>query len=455
MERINESDVKLEDVIYRQQGKVEVYKVKLFRTGETLCMKKIYVENIIDATTFQSEFLTMALLDHPNILKLRSASLGGYDREVTHILIFMNFCEEGDLEKLISNRISKKKPFKESEIMDYLQQAVDGYAHMQEKNIAHRDIKPQNIFLCNQEKKLLIGDLGSAAKKDKNTGITLTGTPLYLSPKLREVFLKINTFGNMNINHNVYKSDVFSLGLTFLYMASLKSVKDLCILENLQDKINKRIEELPDEYDKIKQILMKMLIVDEEDRLDFISLRRLVNKGKTVYELCDKIINSYQNIEIQQGFYVCEGCNLNKNEADLYMLTSGVLCRDCLFNINNKILPQYDLYHWFDNNIHQIDRNTFSCCGKEICKICKTFHVRPGINCFENFSNISQEYETIIFFCKQCKKMNQDVYMLGRHNSYFIYCENLHYQCLVCNKLYNDSNHEVCPFLFSGISAYI
>ena len=46
MERISESDVKLEEILYKQQGKVEVYKVKHYRTGEILCMKKIFVENV-------------------------------------------------------------------------------------------------------------------------------------------------------------------------------------------------------------------------------------------------------------------------------------------------------------------------------------------------------------------------------------------------------------------------
>ncbi|OMJ80743.1 hypothetical protein SteCoe_18950 [Stentor coeruleus] len=451
MERINETDVKLEEVLYKQQGKVEVYRVKLYRTGETLCMKKIYVENIGDATLMQTECLTMALFDHPNILKLRSASLGGYDREITHVLIFMNFCEEGDLEKLILNRASKKNYFKESEILEYLRQVVNAYAHMQEKNTAHRDIKPQNIFVCDQGRKLLIGDLGSAVKKDKNAGVTLTGTPLYLSPKLREVFLKANTFGGSNINHDVYKSDVYSLGLTFLYMASLNPVKDLCTLPDLQERINKRIEDLPDEYENIKQILQKMLAVEEENRLDFIQLEKLINKEKRLLELTDKTIIEGQNIEIQEGFYVCEGCNTNKNQDDLYVYTSGILCKNCASSIYTKLLPQYDIYHWCNNILHIIDRRTFSCCQREICRYCKTFHINPDTSCLVNYNQMPQGYSGEIYFlCSQCKKLGQDVYMTGRHSSYFICCENSHYQCLVCNEAFNNSNHESCPLLFSG-----
>ena len=105
MERMIESDIKVLDVLYKQPGKVEVSKVQHKKTNQILCMKKIFVDNLMDATFIQNECLTMALLQHPYILSLRAASLGGQDRAITHVIIFMDYFEEGDLEKLIFTRI--------------------------------------------------------------------------------------------------------------------------------------------------------------------------------------------------------------------------------------------------------------------------------------------------------------------------------------------------------------
>lgn len=82
--------------------------------------------------------------------------------------------------------------------------------------------------------------------------------------------------------------------------------------------------------------------------------------------------------------------------------------------------------------------------------MCKTFHLNPDTNCLVNFSQMPENSGEIYFYCSQCKKLNQDVFMNGRHNSFFICCANSHYQCLVCNEFFNTSNHDACPLIFSG-----
>lgn len=329
MERITESDVAIEETIYKQPGKVEVFKVRLYRTNENLCMKKIYVENVNDATLMQQECLAMAYFDHENILRLRSALLGGYDRAITHVTIFMDYFREGDLEKLISDRVARKQPFSEEELLGYLAQLISAYAYLQEKNVAHRDVKPQNIFVTGNGKILKVGDLGSATRKDGQATSTLMGTPLYLSPKLRQEFLNSNA-GGSNVNHNVFKSDVFSLGLTFLYMASLVQVKDLATLDDLRFKIANRISSLPDCYNNLKKILEKMLDVNENARLDFIDLKKFMSVKKT-----EKVILTRENLTKSSAYKIlefsecCSICDSQKNEENLYVFTSGLICDEC------------------------------------------------------------------------------------------------------------------------------
>lgn len=52
------------------------------------------------------------------------------------------------------------------------------------KNIIHRDIKPQNIFL-NEFGNYKLGDFGIARMMDHKTRATITGTPDYMAPEVR------------------------------------------------------------------------------------------------------------------------------------------------------------------------------------------------------------------------------------------------------------------------------
>ena len=89
----------------------------------------------------------------------------------------------------------------------------------------HGDIKPRNLFLSN-EGKLKIGDFGES-RHGLHALVTRTyqvsGTVIYFSPLLFKAYLDIIKGKNPsgNIRHNPVKSDVYSLGLTILHMASL------------------------------------------------------------------------------------------------------------------------------------------------------------------------------------------------------------------------------------------
>jgi serine/threonine protein kinase len=98
---------------------------------------------------------------------------------------------------------------------------------IESNNIFHRDIKPENILLMNVESLAIkISDFGVSRQliEDRSTiQGTLVGTPVFLSPALWSEFEKGN-FQLENIGkvqHNIEKSDVYSLGITFLQCALL------------------------------------------------------------------------------------------------------------------------------------------------------------------------------------------------------------------------------------------
>ena len=94
-----------------------------------------------------------------------------------------------------------------------------------DKSLYHRDIKPENILITNYKPfTVKIADFGAGKETLTENAMmnTLVGTPLFLSPKLWVAF-QSNASGKVKYlfyfkfyRHHLEKSDVFSLGLTFL-----------------------------------------------------------------------------------------------------------------------------------------------------------------------------------------------------------------------------------------------
>ena len=149
-----------------------------------------------------------------------------------------------------------------------MRQLWEALIFLKNNNISHRDIKPQNVLIFpNNTYKL--ADFGEAKEiKISKKLNTLRGTELYMSPKLYEG-LKNN---KNDINHDSYKSDVFSLGFCFLYAASLEvnllyQVRDITDNNILNDIINTHLNKYYSE--KFIKIIGFMLKIDEIKRFGF------------------------------------------------------------------------------------------------------------------------------------------------------------------------------------------
>ena len=146
----------------------------------------------------------------------------------------------------------------------------------QNLKISHRDIKPSNILIF-KDGLYKIADFGEAkeAKMSKQMN-TLRGTELYMSPAL---YSGLKNEKN-DVNHDPYKSDVFSLGFCFLYAASL----DMELLYQIRDIFNsKKIDAILQHQLKKKyshtfiNLLSKMLEIDEIERFDFPKIEKYID----------------------------------------------------------------------------------------------------------------------------------------------------------------------------------
>lgn len=72
-------------------------------------------------------------------------------------------------------------------IQRIIKDILSGLAYLDEKQIMHRDIKPDNIILREEDQKWVIGDFGLAAKSNEDYLYDKCGTMGYIAPEIMEL----------------------------------------------------------------------------------------------------------------------------------------------------------------------------------------------------------------------------------------------------------------------------
>ncbi|CAG9323055.1 unnamed protein product [Blepharisma stoltei] len=237
-----------------------------------IVIKKIYPCNR-DERKLLREVAAMYRLDHPSIPKFYGYywdSKSGY----RILCILLEYFQRGDLENEIIKRKETGNPWSEAELLSNFGYLLNAFAYLENSHYAHRDIKPKNIFVAD-DGSMKVGDFGCSIQSLQHQFMaeaTISGSPIYLSPILREAWISYHQGQNLSgkIAHNVYKSDVYSLGLTFLYMVSFKEPMDLATLQHLELKLKSRLKQV--KYKSIRWLLRRMLKLKEKERPNFIDL---------------------------------------------------------------------------------------------------------------------------------------------------------------------------------------
>lgn len=130
------------------------------------------------------------------------------------IFILKTSKKKGDLAQLIKHHIQAKREIDISKILAWTFQATQALKTLHSNKIIHRDIKPDNIFLSNEDK-IKLGDLGVAkifeTLSDNTGNHTFAGTYLYMSPEI------------LNRQAYSFNTDVWSLGCVVYELNFLKT----------------------------------------------------------------------------------------------------------------------------------------------------------------------------------------------------------------------------------------
>ena len=251
-----------------------IYQVMNNKTRKNYAMKKLIASTIAELDFYQKEFQILYENPHPYILNIYGVCARCFDT-TTYVLYVLMALAEKDLEMEIADRIKTKKYFKEKELISMLKKLVQALYFLQkERNVAHRDIKPENILIFKNDV-LKLADFGEAKVNNDSKKKTIRGTEFYMSPLLYAGNLE----SKYDIQHNPFKSDVFSLGYCFIYASSLdyeiineiRKISDQSKLRQILKKYFPKIYSA-----RYIDLLLKMIVNDENQRIDFIGLQSIL-----------------------------------------------------------------------------------------------------------------------------------------------------------------------------------
>ena len=187
---------------------------------------------------------------------------------------------ERDWDEEIKIRRKKGLYYSEIELFNISNQLIKTLSLLQKHHITHRDIKPQNILIVNDKYKLC--DFGEI-RNMKGDGLVvqrIRGSELHMSPILF-YGLRANL---IQVKHNTYKSDVFSLGMCLLYAANMHyngtdEIREMTDMDEIRSILEKYLSERYS--NKFIELIHSMLQTDEQFRPDFeqleIKLSNLLN----------------------------------------------------------------------------------------------------------------------------------------------------------------------------------
>ncbi|XP_077986542.1 uncharacterized protein LOC144440940 [Glandiceps talaboti] len=200
----------------------EVWLVKHCKDRKQYVLKKMELVNASkrERKAAELEAKLLSKLKHPNIVSYKDS----FETNDGYLYIAMGYCDGGDLYTKLKEQ--KGHALEEKQVVEWFVQIAMALQYMHERNILHRDLKTQNIFLT-KSKIIKVGDLGIAKVLDGHNDMatTLIGTPYYMSPEL---------FSNKPYNH---KSDVWALGCCVYEMATLKHAFNAKDMNSLVYKI--------------------------------------------------------------------------------------------------------------------------------------------------------------------------------------------------------------------------
>lgn len=258
-------------------GMGEVYLAVDQRLGSAIALKRtFFADDEMLGGAFEREARTLARLRHPVLPKVSDHFLDNGDQ-----YLVMEHISGDDLSKRLE---TANKPFPVSWVLFWADQLLDAlaYLHSHEPPIIHRDIKPQNLKLTDENHIILL-DFGlsknstgaSRVSTSGSTGSVVGYTPHYAPME------QIRGTGTSP------KSDLYSLSATLYQLMTNEVPADALtradsLLNGNADPIRPLFELNPEISPDVSAVIMKGMEVSQEKRFgDAKQMQKTLRKAYT------------------------------------------------------------------------------------------------------------------------------------------------------------------------------
>ena len=247
------------------------------KDNKTYVMKKNIQNENVESIKREAKFLKK--FNNKHIVKYKDS----FDYNKTFFIIVMEYCGNNNLRKYIDS--FGNSLINPCIIYKILKDICLGLKDIHEKNIVHKDLKPENIFI-GDDFNIKIGDFGISKQLDNDNKVLnskCSGTSNYMAPEL------LIEEGKYNCS-----ADIWSLGCIIYELCEKKKC-----FENFNIEIYNSLKHSSNEvsYEKIKNnkykifqdLIDKMLVKDYEKRDNISEICNSVNRIKSELEKTNNI----------------------------------------------------------------------------------------------------------------------------------------------------------------------
>ena len=363
-----------------------VEKMKSKKDNHTYAIKKIDMNSPqFNEKDFKRETEIMFLLNQENIIKLyghfedkenlnkykeiykdkkNNNDLNKLKDDIKIKCLVLEFAENGSLRNFVKNKVKNRSrnlvPIEEKEIINIFKQLLSGLKHLHDKGVMHRDITPDNILL-DEKNNVKISDFGiSAIHKDNKTQNKKLDEQLFST---KTIVGRIS-FASPQIQSGEkydYSCDIYSLGLTILYMMSYEN--PISVIKTPVGEKNRilKLENMHQSYNQYLKNLIERMVDDDTklrptasdayDELEAIEIFKTKENNKIMKKSLDKV-NAELERKKKEKKEKKENKNFKKMKTDMDFNYKGDINSENKTQNNSGNTPTKENEFISSNNIY-------------------------------------------------------------------------------------------------------